>query len=231
MGISVILPAFNEEQNLRVLLPKLKKIIEELTSDYEFIVVDALESTDDAESVCVQHNARYLRQKTEGYGNAFRDGIGACNFENVLVVDTDNSQDISKIPEMYNEMQKGAHIVIGSRYTEGGNTKDPILSVIMSKCLNLCFRLVLGFKQKDISTDFRFYNRDMLKSINPVCKNFDIIEETLFLLIKKYPNIDIREIPIDYQKRLEGISKRNLPLFIMDYIKLLFKLIKIKKGE
>ena len=231
MGISFIVPAYNEAENLLLLLPSLNEIANKLSDRYELIVIDAKASSDNTEEICLKNNALYFRQKKEGYGDAFRTGISLCRFEHICVVDSDNSQDISKIPEMYDEIKKGAQLVIGSRYTEGGKTNDPSESVFMSKLLNLCYRIILGFRQKDISTDFRIYEAEKLKAITTVCANFDVVEETLFLLIKKFPKIQIKEIPISYNPRLKGKSKRKLLKFIIDYIRLIFRLIKLKKGE
>lgn len=231
MKISVMLPSYNEEENLKIILPQLNHILTALKEEYELLVIDAKNSSDNSETVCKDNNAKFIKQQHIGYGDAFRKGIEVCNGELFLVVDSDNSQDIEKIPEMYKEMLNGADVVIGSRYTSGGTTADPLISVFMSKLLNTAYRLVLGFKEKDISTDFRFYKTYMLQNIHIKCNNFDIIEETLFTLKKQYPEIIIKEIPINYKKRTVGNSKRKLFTFIFDYIRLLFKLSKIKKGR
>ncbi len=231
MNITVILPSFNEEENLIILLPKLVSILSSINSEFEIIVVDAKKSNDNSEAVCLANNARYIRQTNEGYADAFRKGISESKNELVLVVDADNSQDIDKIPLMYAEIINGADVVIGSRYTDGGKTDDPPVSVIMSKLLNNTYRIFLGFKEKDVSTDFRIYRKNLLESLVTECGDFDVIEETLFLLKRKHPDLIIKEIPIHYKQRAEGVSKRKLIKFIYGYIKLLFRLIglRIKK--
>ena len=228
MNISVMIPAYNEEKNLICLIPELKFILDGIKAEYEIIVIDSKHSSDNSSSLCQDMAVRYKRQNGDGYGDAFRLGISSAESDFFLVVDADNSQDISKIPEMYKELLQGADIVIGSRYVKGGTTADPFVSRLMSKALNLAYRVVLGFKEKDISTDFRFYNTKKLKSIRTTCTNFDILEETLYLLKKEYPDIIIKEVPIDYKKRIEGTSKRKLFTFILDYIKLLSRLFILK---
>lgn len=231
MNITIILPSFNEEENLKILLPQLNRVLNSLDSDYEIIVVDAKNSNDNSEYVCKTNNAKYIRQKSYGYADAFKEGIKESEYPLVLVVDADNSQDISKIPLMYAEIINGADVVIGSRYIEGGVTDDPPASVLMSKLLNNTYRFFLGFNEKDISTDFRIYKKNLLDGIDTDCKNFDVIEETLFLLKKNNPRLIIKEIPIHYKKRAEGISKRKLLKFIYGYIKLFFRLIILRIRE
>lgn len=228
MNISIILPSFNEEENLQILLPQLNSILSIINSEYEIIVVDAKKSTDNSEAVCDKYNAKYFRQTENGYADAFRKGVANSKYELILVVDADNSQDISKIPLMYTEILNGADVVIGSRYTEGGKTEDPPVSVLMSKLLNNTYRILLGFKEKDVSTDFRIYRKHLIDGLVTQCSDFDVIEETLFLLKIKHPDIIIKEVPIHYKQRAEGVSKRKLLKFICGYIKLLFRLIRMK---
>ena len=94
----------------------------------------------------------------------------------------------------------------------------------MSKTLNFAYRLVLGFREKDISTDFRFYKKSLLDKLDTKCENFDVIEETLYLLRKNNKNLCVKEVPIEYRQRAEGNSKRQTVKFICGYLKLLVRL-------
>lgn len=232
MDIDIMIPCFNEEKNLIVLLPALKKILEEKNIVYQITVIDAFSSDDNTRELCETHECSYIKQPKDGYGDAFRLAIKHSEKELLLIVDGDMSQDIEKIPAMYDEILKGADISIGSRYVKGGVTHDPLTSVIMSKILNNVYRIMLGFREKDISTDFRIYKTALLKELKLECMNFDVIEETLFFIKIRNPEIIIREIPINYKRRLEGTSKRRLIAFIIGYIKLLFRLLTYRKrGE
>jgi dolichol-phosphate mannosyltransferase len=225
MSISVIIPAFNEAENLNKLIPLLHKICSSLCEKYELIVVDSRKTKDSSEEICRNSGATYIRQDGYGYGDAFRCGIRASTCEAIVIVDADMSQDISKIPLMYETLLNGNDVVIGSRYVKGGKTADPIVSVMMSKFLNCIFRLVLKVREKDISTDFRFYRAELLKKIETKCENFDVIEETLFLLKLNNPELRISEIPIDYKPRAEGVSKRRLFKFVVSYLKLIVRIL------
>lgn len=225
MSISVIIPAFNEAENLNKLIPLLHRICFSLSVKYELIVVDSKKTEDNSEEMCRNSGVIYIKQDGYGYGDAFRCGVSCAVYESIIVVDADMSQDISKIPLMYEKFLSGSDVVIGSRYIEGGKTEDPIISVVMSKILNGVFRLVLGVKEKDISTDFRFYRAELLKNIETKCENFDVIEETLFLLKLNNPELRISEIPIDYKPRTEGVSKRRLFKFIVSYLKLILRIL------
>ena len=73
--ISVVLLAYKEAENLRVLFPQLKEILSVLGEDYELIVVDTKEPLDDTSEVCKQFGASYFNQVEPGFGGAYRKGI------------------------------------------------------------------------------------------------------------------------------------------------------------
>lgn len=94
----------------------------------------------------------------------------------------------------------------------------------MSKILNHVFRFCLGIKAHDISTDFRMYKTAQLKDIVLENKNYDVLQEVLLKLKLKKADLNIKEVPITFTKRMFGESKRRLIPFIISYIKSMFKL-------
>ena len=124
-------------------------------------------------------------------------------------------------------------MVIGSRYIKGAATHDQITSIIMSRILNYVYRFVLGIKAKDISTNYRLYDTDQpQKACQGIeTQNYDLQEEILLLLRLNDPDLRIGEVPISFEKRMYGESKRNLLPFIIGYIESLFRLtsLRIKK--
>ena len=143
-------------------------------------------------------------------------------------MDCDWSHNPKYIGDIYRKFIEGADVVIGSRYTKGGVTNDAKSSIIMSRILNIVFRLVTGIKAKDISTDFRMYDTAQLKKVQLTCHNFDVVQEVLMKMKVNNPKIVIKETPISFDKRLYGESKRRLIPFIMGYIKTMFKLIGLR---
>lgn len=142
-----------------------------------------------------------------------------------MILDSDGSHNPNNIPEINKKFDEGNYdIVIGSRYIKGGETNDKKTSVVMSKMLNLAFRICLGIKAHDISTDFRMYDTQQLKNVKLDNKNYDVLQEVLLKMKLNNPSLKIGEIPIVFNKRVYGESKRNLLPFIIDYIKSLFKL-------
>ncbi len=229
MGISVVLLAYKEEENLRVLLPQIKEQLDNIKEDYEILVIDTREPLDKTSEVCEEFGARYINQEWPCFGGAFRTGIKYAEMDKLLILDSDGSHDPKNIPDIYHKfLSIKADVVIGSRYTRGGVTNDAKSSIIMSKILNNTFRLFLGISAKDISTDYRMYRTEQLKKVRLKCENYDVLQEVLLKLRMNKPDLRIGEVPIKFNKRMFGESKRNLLPFILSYIKTLFRLTAVR---
>ena len=214
MGISLVLLAYKE-----------------CKEDYEILVIDTATPLDNTEEVCKKYGARYINQEKPGFGGAFGTGIKYAEKDKFLIMDSDGSHPTAHIPEIHRMFISGNYdVVIGSRYTKGGKTNDAALSIIMSKILNTIFRICLGISAKDISTDYRMYHTAQLKAITLTCENYDVLQEVLLglKLAKPDKRLVIGEVPISFQKRLFGETKRQLVKFIISYIKTLYKLTKMR---
>lgn len=220
MGISVVLLAYKEAENLTFLLPKIKEMLDSLPEPYELLVIDTEKPLDNTSEVCEQFGARYINQEFPGFGGAFKTGIKYAEMDKFLILDSDGSHDPKYIPSMYRKFtEENCDLVIGSRYTEGGETNDAKSSIIMSHILNTFFRLCLGIKAKDISTDYRLYHTAQLKNVSLDKVNYDVLQEVLLRLKQNKPDLKIGEVPISFQKRIYGESKRRLIPFIIGYMK------------
>lgn len=227
MGISVILLAYKEEENLKVLLPQIIDNVKKTGEEYEILVIDTAEPLDDTEGVCKTFGAKYINQEEPAFGGAFKTGIKYAEMDKFLILDSDGSHNPKYIPAIYEKFTKeNCDVVIGSRYVEGGKTNDAKSSIVMSHILNGMFRLFLGIKAKDISTDYRMYHTEQLKKVSLSCRNYDVLQEVLLRLRlnKEDKKLKIGEVPIEFDKRIYGESKRRLLPFIMSYIKTLCKL-------
>ncbi|MBO4636525.1 MAG: glycosyltransferase [Clostridiales bacterium] len=224
--ISTVLLAYKEEENLRVLMPRIKEALNSTGEEYEIIVIDTKEPLDNTRGLCEEEGALYFNQEDPGFGGAYRKGLSVIKGDKMLVLDSDGSHDPKYIPAMYKKFIEGYDVVIGSRYTKGGSTSDAKSSQVMSAILNFMFRLFLGIKAKDMSTNFRIYDTSTFKDIKLKCVNYDVLEEILLemKLKKGKEGFRIAEVPIAFNKRIYGQSKRRLIPFIISYIKTLARL-------
>lgn len=225
-GISVVLLAYREADNLKILIPKIKENLVKAEQPYEILVVDTKEPLDDTPKICQEYDCRYINQEEPNFGGAFRTGIKYAQKDKCLFLDADGSHDPKYIPDLIRKFNdEHCDVVIGSRYVDGGQTFDAKSSIVMSRILNTVFRFCLGIKAKDISTDYRLYHTEDLKAVELENKNYDILQEVLLKIQLNYGrSLKIGEVPISFQKRVYGESKRRLIPFIIDYIKSLVRL-------
>ena len=224
MGISVVLLAYKEEENLKVLLPQIIDNVKKTGEEFEILVIDTAEPLDNTKGVCEEFGARYINQEEPAFAGAFKTGIKYAEMDKFLILDSDGSHNPKYIPGIYKKFTKeNCDVVIGSRYVKGGKTNDAKSSIIMSHILNGMFRFFLGIKAKDI---YRMYHTNELKKVSLSCHNYDVLQEVLLRLRlnKKDKKLKIGEVPIEFDKRIYGESKRRLIPFIMSYIKTLCRL-------
>ncbi len=223
--ISVIIPSYNEAENLRLILPALKQSLSLIDAVSEIIIVDTISPLDDTKQVCEDNDVIYKNREGDNhYGEAVRTGIRCALGEFIIFMDADGSHDPSFIPQLY-LYRSDYDVVIASRYVEGGSTQNPPILIALSWLVNKIYTLVLRINCKDLSNSFKMYRASDLKKINLSCNNFDIVEEIIYKLSKIKKDLRIKEVPFRFNKRLYGKTKRNLFLFSITYI---FTLIRLK---
>lgn len=229
-SVWVCLLTYNEEDNLKVLIPQINEEFGTRLSgvDYSINVVDARKTTDNTKQLCKDLNVNYFVQPGFGQADAMRYAIKLCDKDLFFILDADCSHNPKYIPDMYNNfINNDCDIVIGSRYVPGGVTNDKLSSQIMSHILNSVMRSILGLKTKDISGGYRLYDAKQLKAIKIASENFEMQQEILARMKANNRNIKIGETPIIFEQRLNGTSTRRLMLYIWCYIKNIFRIIKI----
>lgn len=222
--LSIILPAYMEEENLRLLLPRIRNVAEKLTPSFEILVVDTDLPMDGTATACKEVGVSYInRIGGNTYGSAIRTGIARSCGKKVIFMDADGSHYPEFIEELYRR-RAVADIIVASRYVDGGQTENSSALVLMSKMVNMGYALVLNIKCKDVSNSFKLYDGEALRQLSLKCENFDIVEEILYKLIRANRGIRILEIPFSFKQRMFGQTKRNLAKFIFTYFFTLLRL-------
>ena len=231
--LSLVLPSCEEAVNLRVILPALKEALSQtdIGDAYEIIVIDTPDRRDDTDEVCAAHGALHRRetgQDAPSYGGALRQGLALSRGEWVLTMDADGSHPPAVLPRLW-AAREGAELIIASRYMKGGQTANPPLLVWMSLAINIIFRGVLGLQPADISSSYRLYRGDVVRSLPLACHHFDIAQETLVKLPLYHAGARIREIPFYFEQRRSGRTKRHLLAFTVSYLTTLATLWQLKR--
>jgi dolichol-phosphate mannosyltransferase len=226
--LSIVLPAYEEAENLRVLLPQLREVMSSLSSSGEILVVDAASPRDDTPEICSLNKVRYV-PRTGGsyYGDAIRTAVRNAMGKYVILMDADGSHDPGFVAQLW-PFREEFDVVIASRYVSGGKTDNPPILIFLSLVVNVVFRLVLSLNCRDVSNSFRLYQGDQFRALKLECTNFDIVEEMLIKLQPGDRSLRIKEIPFTFQKRKEGKTKRDLVAFAMTYVVTLLRLYRMK---
>jgi len=228
--LTVMLPAYNEAETLRELLPMIKSAAASLTPSFEVLILDTQTPLDDTEQVCALNGVRHVRRSGGNqYGDAIRTGIAEARGKYLLCMDADGSHSSSFFPAMWRQ-RENADIVIGSRYVEGGQTENPVVLIWMSYAVNLTFRLVFNLDAKDVTNSLRLYRTEVLKPMRLESNDFDILEEILIRAVTHRPPARLLEVPVVFGRRKAGESKRKLVQFAFGYLNTLRKLRKFQKA-
>jgi dolichol-phosphate mannosyltransferase len=228
LELSIVLPAYEEGDNLRMLLPALREAAQALTPSCEILVVDTAQPRDATPQVCAEAGVTYLpRRGGDYYGHAVRTGIADSRGRFVILMDADGSHNPSFLPELWAHRDT-ADLVIASRYMPGGKTENPAILIFMSLMVNIVFRLVLGLRCRDVSNSFRLYRGDDLRALQLSCNNFDIVEEILVLLSMQHRDYRMHEVPFTFEERKAGKTKRKLLPFALSYLAVLWRLHRLR---
>jgi dolichol-phosphate mannosyltransferase len=222
--LTILLPAYKEADSLQQLLPQLRDQASKLTTSYEVLVVDARTKIDDTAEVCEEWGVRHVfRRDGNFYGDAMRTGIAEALGRFIVVMDADGSHNPRDLPSLWSERER-FDVVIGSRYAPGGQTENPALLIAMSYVVNLTFRLAFHLDCKDVTNSFRLYRGDQLRTLKLECNNFDLVEEILIRLVAGPTKARVKEVPVIFERRKAGESKRNLVAFAVSYVQTLVRL-------
>lgn len=218
MEITLVIPTYNESENLPILLEKVFDAFRSAGLDGRVIVVDD-NSPDGTWKTAEELKDRYpglevlRRINKRGLSSAVLDGFGMSKSEILGVMDADLSHPPEKIPEMVEPLLRGeADIVIGSRYIKMGGTEDWALRrKISSRIATLA---VIGLTSvKDPMSGFFFLKREVIENVELSPEGFKIALE--ILVRGKFDRVV--EVPIIFRDRVYGETKLSGGV-ILDYL-------------
>ena len=225
--IAVVIPVLNEQENLELLLPSLRQVIDELGLAAEILVVDG-GSTDGSQRVAEQHGARVIPQQERGFGGALLAGFAASTAPFVVTMDADLSHRPLFLKDLWRERGE-AELVIASRYVKGGKADMGPVRHLSSYVLNRIYSRVLGLQLRDLSSGFRMYRRNILTSLDLQARDFDAQGEILMKL--HVQGCRIKEVPFHYRVRKSGKSHIKLLRFGWAFSKTLFRMRRLRNSS
>lgn len=215
MDLSVVLPTYNERENIVPLLEALMAALSELSElSYELVVVDDNSPDGTAQAVRERFGddkavKLIVRTADKGFANSIRDGILASSGEIVAVMDTDFNHPPKDLPTLYG-IAKYVDIVVGSRFIFGGGMPSTA-RYFASYIYNIIMRLLLGTRIDDNLSGFFAMRRDRLIAL-PFDKIFWGYGDYFFrmLLLSQRAGYRHVEVPVFYEPRPGGEAKTRI---------------------
>ena len=207
LKVSIIVPAYNEEDSIETVLNTLLKVCQNLPSS-EIIVVDDGSTDGTAERVKRYNPVRLVRNKrNQGKGAAIRNGLKFSKGDIIVIQDADMEYLPQDIPDLIEPIISGkADAVYGSRFK--GDVDGMSLShYIGNRIISLSTRILFGASVTDVLTGHKAFRRKIFNSTSIKENDLTVGIELTAQILKNHWRLT--EIPIVYSYRKSGVAKIN----------------------
>lgn len=225
MKLSIIIPAYNEEQNIQKALEKISSFLKKKRYDYEIIVSEdgssdttltlAQDFAKSNKNIKVLHSAKRL-----GKGGGIMRGFKAANGEIIAFMDADLSSGPSELEKVINAVREGNDIAVASRNMKGSRITNnrPILRKIAAKGMNILVNSMFGLDLSDTQCGLKALSRNAMEKILPKMTRTGFEFDVELLLRAKNLGMKIKEVPIiwSHQQRTSKVS--SLPIRVTKQI-------------
>lgn len=221
MKVSIIIPCFNEEKSIGLVVEKIKQSIPPEILQ-EIIVVDN-NSTDQSAQIAKEAGARVIKEKKQGYGAALKAGFKEAWGQLIVTLDADGQYPAELIPEIVDYLIKNDLDFISCNRVPFSKGSQSLTRKLGNWLLTLAANIIFGIRLKDSQSGMWVFKKSILEKIWPESDDMPLSEE-LKILAALHPDIKFYEYYIPYRPRL-GKSK----LFPLKHgLKNLFYLFKLK---
>lgn len=213
---SVLLPTYEERENLPLVIWLLVKHFENSGYKYEVIIIDD-NSPDGTLEVAKQLQEIYGEEKIVlrpraaklGLGTAYKHGIGHATGNFIILMDADLSHHPKFIPEFIEKQKEGNYdIVTGTRYSQGGGVYGwDLRRKLISRGANFLADFMLRPGASDLTGSFRLYRKEVLENLIKCCVSKGYVFQMEMIVRAREHGYTIGEVPISFVDRLFGESK------------------------
>ncbi|KAF7990487.1 hypothetical protein HCN44_000292 [Aphidius gifuensis] len=213
---SILLPTYNEVENLPIIVWLIVKYLEESDVPFEIIIIDD-GSPDGTQDIAKKLQKLYgddkillkPREKKLGLGTAYIHGIKHATGNFIIIMDADLSHHPQAIPEMIKEQKKcDFDIVSGTRYSGGGGVYGwDFKRKLISRGANFLTQILLRPGVSDLTGSFRLYKKDVLQKLIDACVSKGYVFQMEMIVRARQFNYTIGEVPISFVDRVYGESK------------------------
>lgn len=213
---SVLLPTYNERENLPIIVWLIIHYMEKSKYDYEIIVIDdgspdgTLEAAKQLQKIYGQEKIVLRpREKKLGLGTAYIHGMKHATGNFIVIMDADLSHHPKFIPEMIAlQKEKNFDLVSGTRYIGNGGVYGwDFKRKLVSRGANFLTQLLLRPGASDLTGSFRLYRKEVLDKLVSACVSKGYVFQMEMIIRARQFNYTIGEVPITFVDRVYGESK------------------------
>ncbi len=239
MSLSLIIPAYNEQDQIMVTINSLIKFKRKI-KNLEILIVDDQSKDKTYEIVKkIEKKNKFIKlyyNKKKGLGSAIETGIKKAKSKYICIFMSDMSDDLNDLKKYYRLINnKNIDAVFGTRFSkESKITNYPMIKLILNRVFNNFVRLVFFSKYNDFTNAFKIYRRSTLLDLMPiVSENFNVfLELPLKIIVRKYNYI---VTPIKWKNRKKGQSKFEIKelssMYLFTLLYCLFEKILLNKKK
>lgn len=230
MKLSIVLPAYNEED---VLEKNVQSVYDEVrkftgTGGFEIIVCDDT-STDATPRICLQLSKRFREVRCVRYENGpsrrenLSLAIKAARGDIIICLDTDLSVKPAFIAKLVSGIEQGYDITTGSRYTSGARIKRTLFRSMISRAYNLFMMAYFGSKIRDHQCGFKAFKRKAIfQLINELGYDSSFRRgwfwDTELLIRAQRHGFRVLEIPVDWEGDMKSSFKISREIRMIPYV-------------
>ena len=205
MRISIIMPAFNEEKNIRKTVMDCFTVLNNLPGKHEVVVTNdgSTDKTADILRDLADKNDNLVvavNSPNQGYGAALIKAIEASSGDVLVTIDSDGQFDISELPDLMSEFTDSIDILTGYRRAK----QDSLFKVAADRVMNRMIRCMFGVAFKDTNCAFKVVRKSSLAMVMLEARGFQIPTE--IVLKAHQAGLAVREAPVSHAARTGGSS-------------------------
>lgn len=210
-GISVVVPVFNEEGNVRELHKEILEVCKKENYKFEIIFVDD-GSKDKTSEICKELKPlKYIRmRKNFGQTAAMDAGIKLAQYDYIVTMDGDRQNDPADIPKLVNYLEENdLDIVSGWRK----NRKDTVMKKFTSRVANFLRRIIVKDNIHDSGCSLKIYKKECFDHINLYGEMHRFIPALL-----RIKGFEVGEVVVNHRPRTAGVTKYNWKRTIKGFV-------------
>ncbi|CAJ1055450.1 dolichol-phosphate mannosyltransferase subunit 1 [Xyrichtys novacula] len=212
---SILLPTYNERENLPLIVWLLVKYFGESGYNYEIIVIDdgspdgTLEVAEQLQKIYGEDKILLMTLHFLSKGTAYIHGMKHATGNFIIIMDADLSHHPKFIPEFIEKQKEGNYdLVSGTRYKGNGGVYGwDLRRKVISRGANFLTQVLLRPGASDLTGSFRLYKKEVLESLVERCVSKGYVFQMEMIVRARQLNYTVGEVPISFVDRVYGESK------------------------